>query len=212
MIAASGAWWVVIGLGVFHGINPGMGWLFAVSNGLQARRSGAVWSALLPLGAGHLLAMAAVVLPAALLDVFVVDQAGLRIAAALLLIGFGVYKLIQPRHPRVVGRVGPTRLTLWSFLMASAHGAGLMLLPVFFELAPQNADHLQHAAAMLPDTMALGLLLVALHTLTMVVTAGIIAWLVYRYFGLRLLRQAWINTDRAWAVALIAVGAIALMA
>lgn len=204
------AWVVAVGLGAFHGVNPGMGWLFAVSNGLQAGHGRAVWAALGPLGAGHFLAMAAVLFPAALVGSFVAHRTGLQFAAAVVLIGFGVYKCVRPRHPRVVARVGPKRLTLWSFLMATAHGAGLMLLPVFFDLS-FHAGHANHAAATLPDGLLLGLGMATVHTVAMVATAGLVAWLVFRWLGLRLLRSAWFNTDLAWAVALIAVGLLAVV-
>lgn len=203
-------WLAAVGLGLFHGLNPGMGWLFAVSNGLQAGRARAIWAALLPIGAGHFLAMAIVLLPAAVLASLSVERPALQIAAALALIGFGGYKLARPRHPRFVARVGPRRLLLWSFLMASAHGAGLMLLPVYFAAAPAAAPHHGHGAVMSAGGTPAALLMVVLHTFAMLAAAGGVAWLVYRYLGLALLRATWLNTDRLWAFALIAVGALAL--
>ncbi|MEQ8798430.1 MAG: hypothetical protein RJQ08_05975 [Salinisphaeraceae bacterium] len=203
------AWVAAIGLGLFHGLNPGMGWLFAVSSGLQAGRGGAVWQALWPIGGGHLLAMAAVLVPVALLDRTLSQDGGLQVGAALLLIGFGLYKLWVPRHPRILARVGPRRLTLWSFLMATAHGAGLMLVPAFLGLG--HAGHHAGHAAMLPTGVAAAVLMVAVHTLAMILAAGLVAWLVYRYLGLRLLRSAWLNTDYLWAVTLIIVGGVALV-
>src|SRR5689334_5181612 len=129
-----GVWLAIVGLGFYHGINPGMGWLFAVSNGMQERRGSAVFAALPPLAAGHVLAMAAVLLPFALLAVSMEQVKALELFAGAALIAFGVYKLVKRRHPRYLVRVGPDRLMLWSFLMATAHGAGLMLLPAYLGL------------------------------------------------------------------------------
>jgi hypothetical protein len=128
------SWLLVLALGVYHGINPGMGWLLAVSNGMQERRGAAVFRALLPIGAGHFLAMAAALLPFALLTAYVSQVRLIGIAAGLALIGFGLYKLVRKRHPRFLARIKPAHLLLWSFLMATAHGAGLMLLPVYLRL------------------------------------------------------------------------------
>ncbi|WP_423823699.1 hypothetical protein V5738_06920 [Salinisphaera sp. SPP-AMP-43] len=182
-----------------------MGWLFAVSNGLQAGRAQAVWSALLPLTGGHVLAMAVVLLPAAVLRSLAIERPVLQIGAAALLISFGVYKFMRPRHPRALARIGPKRLMLWSFLMASAHGAGLMLVPIY--LAATSPSH--HTMTMPADTL-LALAMVAIHTAAMLAAAGIVAWVIYRYLGLRWLRATWIDTDRIWAGALIFVGLAAL--
>lgn len=208
-----GAWLLIVGLGCYHGMNPGMGWLFAVSNGMQARRGSAVFTALPPLAAGHFLAMAAVLLPLALLIAYLERLRQISLAAGFLLIGFGLYKLIHRRHPRFLARIGPSHLMLWSFLMASAHGAGLMLAPVYLDLCTQ-----QHAGAVghgaMEQLMGSGVVSAALvalvHTLAMIVTGGLIAWAVYRYLGLKLLRRAWFNLDLLWALCLVLVGGIAV--
>jgi hypothetical protein len=136
----------LLGLGAFHGINPGMGWLFAVALGLQEQRRSAVWNALPPIAVGHALSVGLVVALVALIHASIPYRV-LRWIAAAVLIGFGVYRLVRARHPRWVGmRVGFRDLTLWSFLMASAHGAGLMLVPVFLGTMHQENLHDAHAA------------------------------------------------------------------
>lgn len=211
----SWAWSAIVALGAYHGLNPGMGWLFAVSNGMQARRASGVFLALPPIALGHLLAMAAALLPFALVSLYLERLDAIRAAAALLLVILGIYKLFSPRHPRFLARIGPSHLTLWSFLMATAHGAGLMLVPVALDLGTH--PHATHGGHEAPGELAgtsLGLTLIAtiVHTAAMVLTGGAIAWVVYRYVGLGLLRRSWINLDLLWAVLLIVVGGIALAA
>jgi hypothetical protein len=191
-------------LGAFHGINPAMGWLFAVGLGLQEGRRGAVLTALAPLALGHAVSVGAVmlVIHAARLAV---PPGTLRIGAASVLIGFGLFRLVRPwLHPRWVGmQVGFGDLTLWSFLMSSAHGAGLMLAPVVLGL-PADPGTGSRAS------VAGGLLLLALHTLAMLVVMGLIALAVYEILGLGLLRRAWLNLDLLWAVALLLAGVVTL--
>ena len=214
MSGSIGPWLLVVALGVYHGINPGMGWLLAVSNGMQARRGTAVFRALLPIGAGHFLAMAAALLPFALLTAYVSQVRLIGIAAGLALIGFGLYKLVRKRHPRFLARIKPAHLLLWSFLMATAHGAGLMLLPVYLRLCGPAPPDAAHAAmmALLQRDMGTALLVAAVHTVAMLATGGSIAWLVYRYWGLRALRKSWFNLDLLWSVMLLGSGAIATWA
>ena len=207
------AWSAIVALGAYHGLNPGMGWLFAASNGMQARRASGVFLALPPIALGHLLAMAAALLPFTLVSVYLDRLDLIRSAAGLLLVGFGVYKLLAQRHPRFLARIGPSHLALWSFLMATAHGAGLMLVPVVLGLCTDaRAAHGGHQALVELAVGSLGLTLLAttVHTGAMILTGGAIAWLVYRYIGLGLLRRAWVNLDLLWAVLLIAVGGMAL--
>lgn len=208
------AWWAIVALGAYHGLNPGMGWLLAVSNGMQARRGSAVFLALPPVAVGHLLAMAAALLPFALIGLYVERLDAIGAAAGLLLMLFGVYKLVSRRHPRFLARIGPSHLVLWSFLMATAHGAGLMLVPVVLGLGADthHAGHGGHQALLgvAGDSLGLTLIAATIHTVAMVLTGGVIAWVVYRYLGLRLLRRSWVNLDLLWAVLLIGVGAIAL--
>jgi len=208
------AWLAILGLGIFHGLNPGMGWLFAVSNGMQAGRARGVFLALPPLAAGHLLAIAAILMPVSALSFYVLNLRALNLLAGLLLIGFGLYKLAFPRHPRFLARIGPRHLVLWSFLMASSHGAGLMVIPFLLDAGLPGHGPAAHADH-LPPTLQGGLLLASLvtlvHTAVMILTAGALAWTIYRYLGLRLLQKAWVNVDLVWAVFLIAVGAIAIL-
>jgi hypothetical protein len=207
------AWLAIIALGMFHGLNPGMGWLFAVSNGLQARSGRGVASALPPLALGHLLAIATVLVPVGvLLAVYLRYLQWFRWLAALALIGFGVYKLLNRRHPRLLARIGPRHLVLWSYLMATSHGAGLMLVPFYLDIGSGGpAGHSDHMARAAEGSLGLALLATALHTLAMLLSMGLVAWLVYRYLGLRLLGKSWFNLDLVWAVFLIAVGLLALV-
>ena len=209
------AWLAVVGLGAYHGLNPGMGWLFAVSNGLQTRRGRAVFLALPPSALGHFAAMAAALLPFTLLDVYLERLGAIRAIAGTTLVAFGLYKLLSPRHPRYLARIGPSHLALWSFLVATAHGAGLMLVPVVLDLcAGARSAHAGHEAMLevARGSLALTLMVTTLHTIAMVFTGGTIAWVVYRYLGLGLLRRSWFNLDRFWSILLIVVGAIALAA
>jgi len=211
-------WVALLGLGAFHGINPGMGWLFAVALGLQERRRSAVWKALPPIAAGHALSVGLVVALVAVIRASVPYQA-LRWSAAALLVGFGIYRLVRARHPRWVGmRVGFRDLTLWSFLMASAHGAGLMLVPVFLgtmnpetahDLHAAHGGHSGHGADLdLLNHPWLAGAAVAVHTLGHLLVAGLVATIVYEKLGVRILQRAWFNFDLAWAIALIVSGLV----
>jgi len=208
-----GAWLIIVALGCYHGINPAMGWLFAVSNGMQERRDSAVILALPPIAVGHFLAMAVALLPFVLLNIYLERTREISLVAGLLLVAFGVYKFVSRRHPRFLARIGPSHLVFWSFLMATAHGAGLMLAPVYLNLCTgaRNSSFSQDAMEQLIGQGVVSTSLVALiHTLAMLLTAGLIAWLVYRYFGLRLLQRAWFNLDLLWAAFLIIVGGTAV--
>ena len=205
-------WLALLGLGAFHGINPGMGWLFAVALGLQEQRRSAVWRALPPIAVGHALSVGLIVALVALIHASIPYQA-LRWIAAAALIGFGVYRLVRARHPRWVGmRVGFRDLTLWSFLMASAHGAGLMLVPIFLgTMHREHADdgHAAHYAHL--DLLShpwLAAVAVVVHTLGHLLVAGLVAMIVYEKLGVRILQRAWFNFDLAWAVALVVSGLV----
>lgn len=211
------AWIGLLVLGAIHGINPAMGWLFAVSLGLQERRGGAVWAALAPLALGHAAAIAAA-LAVALAVGLVIPLDLLKWIVAVLLVSLGGVQLFRHRHPRWGGmRVSAGELAVWSFLMASAHGAGLMALPFLLRTgagsaaAPEaggHAGHATHATAMAgagPDWIT-GLAASAAHTAGYLVVTGVVAVIVYQWLGLRLLRTAWINIDLLWAVALIVTG------
>ena len=205
------AWAALLILGAVHGVNPAMGWLFAVSLGLQERSRGAVWRALGPLALGHALAIALALGAAALLGK-VVPLGHLRWIVAVLLVGLGVAQLARHRHPRAGGmRVGAGDLTVWSFLMASAHGAGLMAVPFVLGDASSGAappGHGTHHAAMAGAAAdwIVGLAGSAVHTVGYLAVTGLVAVIVFEWVGLRLLRKAWINLDLLWALALIATG------
>jgi hypothetical protein len=201
-------------LGAYHGLNPGMGWLFAVSLGLQDRDRKSVIRALPPIAVGHELGIAlvaGVVIFAGLLA----DPAPLHVAAAIILIGFGVFRFLRPRlHPRWTKmRVNRSELTWWSFLMSSAHGAGLMVAPVLLagaELHAGKADHAMEASAM-GLSMSGTALALTLHVAGMLLTMGVVSVLVYDHFGTSLLRRTWLNLDRVWAAAFIVAGALTLI-
>jgi hypothetical protein len=207
-------WVTLVALGAYHGLNPAMGWLFAVSRGMQERSRRAVVRSLLPIAIGHELALvlvAVVVLAAA----EVVDPGALHVAAAAVLVAFGIFRFVRPRaHPRwTTMRVNGRELTLWSFLMSSAHGAGLIVAPVLIGIGSASAstdpeEHV-HASADVASLAADGVGL-ALHVAAMVLVMGVVAVLVYDRLGVAVLRKAWLNTDQLWAAAFIVAAAITL--
>jgi hypothetical protein len=199
-------WLALAGLGLFHGLNPAMGWLFAVALGMHRRSIRVVGAALLPIAVGHALSVGLVL---ALVFAFglMVDHRVLHLGGAALLVGWGAW-LIAVGHkgaPIVGMRTGYLGLGLWSFLMASAHGAGLMLVPV---LLPICTPHGLGEARLAPDTIGLALAAVALHSAVMLATIAAVSLSVYRWVGVGFLRRAWINLDLVWAFALIVAGAI----
>ena len=204
-------WVALFALGAYHGINPGMGWLFAVALGMQEKSSRAVWRALLPISVGHAVAIGAVVALAGLAQE-VLPLHSLKIGVAVILLAFGGYHLLRHRHPRYGGmQVGFGDLAVWSFLMATAHGAGLMVLPVLFGMhggdcsAGSTASmHHVHLSAVGGSTANLPAVFV--HTLGYLIVTGLVAWVVYEKLGLALLRKAWLNLDLIWAIALMATG------
>jgi len=210
-------WLTLFGLGAFHGINPAMGWLFAVGLGLQEQKRAAVLRALPPIALGHALSIG-IIIAAVLLARVSVPPFALKIAAAAILFAFGLYRLFRSRHPNWVGmRVGFGDLTLWSFVMASAHGAGLMLIPLFLKSAPQTlAPHTGPMALHMHPTCGLefanfntpSLLTssVAVHTLGYLLVTGLVAILVYERLGVGILRRAWFNVDVFWMLALMITG------
>lgn len=219
MITTGDPGWTSIALlGALHGVNPAMGWLFAVSLGLQAQSSRAVWSALAPLALGHALAVVAALATAASLGVML-PLGWLKWIVAASLLGFGVLHLRSHTHPRwgVAGMcVGPAQLTAWSFLVSSAHGAGLMVLPFVLRAGTVGEAHAHSAGtghAHLAGVAAQGnhtaaLLATLWHTAGYLAVAGAIAWVVYARFGVRLLRRAWINMNVIWAAALIVTAVV----
>jgi hypothetical protein len=206
-------WLAVVASGLYHGVNPGMGWPLAVSAGLMERSSRAMLAALGPLAAGHLLAMLLVILPFALLVALVDWQRQVQIGASLLVIGFGIFRLVYRRHPRALARIRPTQLGLWSFAVAIAHGAGLMLVPIYLGLCREADLDQGHVAAgtLINANLGMAVLVSVVHAAAMIAAGGCLAWLVYRFFGLKFISRSWFNLDTSWAISLILVGAVALM-
>ena len=195
-------------LGAFHGINPGMGWLFAVALGMQENRAAAVWRALLPLGVGHACAIALALLLVTTVGTIVPTNT-LRWPIAAALVGLGISRLIRHRHPRWGGmRIGVGALTIWSFLVATAHGAGLMVLPIWVGVHDAGNAHAAHVPA--AAGISLGLTATAVHSLSYLLVTTVVAWVVFAKFGVAVLRTTWINLDAIWAAALIITGGLTL--
>ena len=206
----AGSWVALLVLGAFHGINPAMGWLFAVALGLQEHRRGAVFRALMPLAAGHALAILAVIVIAALAGL-TVSPNYLRWAVAAILIGVGLRFLVRHPHLRWAGmRVGMGELTLWSFLVASVHGAGLMVLPIFMGMS--SAAHGSAGASFLASgTFAAAVIATAVHAASYLLVSAAVALLVFEKLGIGVLRKAWFNVDLIWATALMGTGVATLV-
>jgi hypothetical protein len=207
-VSAVWPWLAVAGLGAYHGLDPSMGWLFAVALGLQERSIARVVCALGPLTLGHLLSIAAVVAFVVGLSAVIAINYVRPVGAAILIL-FGVFRFIWPRaHPRWVAmRVNSAELTLWSFLMSSAHGAGLILFPLLLRISPDMC-----VSPMLRSVhpIAQAAAVVLLHTGAMITAMGAVSIFVYQYAGLAILRSAWINPNTIWAGALVAAGLLSL--
>jgi hypothetical protein len=209
----STALWLMLLLGAYHGTNPGMGWLFAVALGMQERRGSAVARALVPIALGHALAIGSVVIAAAFLGMALPREA-IRYPVAAILFGLGIFSLIRHCNPRWIRmQVGFRDLTIWSFLMASAHGAGLMVVPVLLgsstvEAANRMAGNHHTLAAVSPLA---ALLATVIHTTAYLAVTGLIAWVVYSNLGLAVLRKAWFNLNLIWAAALVVTGLVTLL-
>ncbi|MFL9892935.1 hypothetical protein [Paraburkholderia sp. RL17-381-BIF-C] len=207
----TGLWLAILASGLYHGINPAMGWPLAVSGGLMEKRVRALFRALLYLAAGHMLAVLLVMLPFAMLTTLLAWQRQIQIGASVLVIGFGGFLLVWRRHPRVLVRIPPSRLTLWSFAIAMAHGAGLMLVPIYLGLCHAYDDQGHRAAQTLIEAnLGMALLVAGVHAGAMMVVGGLLAWLVYRYLGLKFVSRSWFNLDIVWAVSLVLVGVLSL--
>lgn len=201
-------WLALVGLGAFHGVNPAMGWLFAVALGLHRRSRAVVLESLVPIALGHALAVVLVALTVVALGM-AINQHAIRTASGVLLVGWAVYHwLYGSRHRVRIGmRAGMAGLGLWSFLMASGHGAGLMLVPVLLPLG-RGGSPTSHLATSGP--LPVSLAAVGVHTLAMLAVTGVIAVVVYEWVGLAFLRRAWINLDLLWTAALATTGLILL--
>lgn len=189
-----------------------MGWPLAVSAGLMERSSRALLAALGLLAVGHLLAMLVIILPFSLLVALVEWQRQIQIGASLLVIGFGIFRFVNHRHPRALARIRPAQLGLWSFAVAIAHGAGLMLAPIYLGLC-QSADldkgH-EAAGALINAKFGMAVLVSIVHSAAMIAAGGLLAWLVYRYLGLKFLSRSWLNLDATWPYSLLLVGGLSL--
>jgi hypothetical protein len=189
-----------------------MGWPLAVAAGLMERSGRALAAALWPLMVGHSLAMLVLILPFSLLVAVVQWQRPIQFGASLILIGFGIFLFVKRRHPRVLARIRPTQLGLWAFVVAIAHGAGLMLVPIYLGLC--RTGDLNHgyrpAGALIESNLVMAVLVSVTHSAAMIAAGGALAWLVYRYLGLKFLSQSWFNLDTVWASSLIFVGALSL--
>ncbi len=209
----STALWLMLLLGAYHGLNPGMGWLFAVALGMQEQKGSAVAKSLVPIALGHALAIGSVVLIALFVGM-TLPLAVVRYFVAAILVGLGIFCLARHWHPRWVRmQVGFRDLTVWSFLMASAHGAGLMVVPVLLGSTTAQAGgrmggHTHMASATSPLG---GILATGVHTIAYLAVTGLIAWVVYRKVGLALLRKAWVNFELVWAAALVGTGLATLL-
>jgi hypothetical protein len=210
--AVAGLWLAVIASGLYHGVNPGMGWPLAVSAGMMEKSPGALVAALWALAAGHLLAMLLMILPFSLLITLVYWQRQIRIGASVLVIGFGVFRLLDRRHPRALARIKPSQLGLWSFAAAIAHGAGLMLVPIYLGLCQADGLDRGNAAAstLISANLGMAVLVSIVHSGAMIAAGGLSAWLVYRYLGLKFVSRSWFNLDATWSVTLVLVGALSL--
>jgi hypothetical protein len=210
---SAGLWLAVVGSGLYHGVNPGMGWPLAVSAGLMGRGRRDVAAATVPLAVGHLVAMLVILLPFALMTALLDWQREIRFGASIAVIAFGAFRLVNRRHPRALARIKPTQLALWSFAIAIAHGAGLMLLPIYLGLCSTEKVDTAHQASsiLMGENLTAAVLVSLVHTLSVVTAGGVIALLVHSWLGLKFLSKSWFNLDLVWAVSLILVGAIGLL-
>lgn len=210
----AGLWLAVIVFGLYHGVNPGMGWPLVVSAALMGNGRADFYRALGALAAGHFLAMASLLLPFALLASLIAWQNQIRAIAALMVGGFGVFLFVRNRHPRFLARIPPSKLALWSFLVAAAHGAGLMLAPIYLGLCRADAQDIGHRAAseLILRNVGLAIFVGVAHTAAMIAAGGSIAYAVHRWLGLKFLSKSWFNLERVWAVSLVLVGAVSLAA
>jgi hypothetical protein len=205
-------WLAVLGSGIYHGINPAMGWPLAVSAGLIGKGWRDVVAALGSLASGHFVAMACILLPFAALTALVTWQREIRMMAGLIVVGAGIYLLINRRHPRILVRISPNYLALWSFAAATAHGAGLMLVPIYLGLC--RAEELdsahQAAGALIGGNLITAINVAAIHAAAMILTGGTVAFAVYEWLGLKFIARSWFNLETLWALSLVLVGGIGL--
>jgi len=207
---ATWLWLAIIASGLYHGVNPAMGWPLAVSAGLMEKTPRALLRALGPLAAGHFLAILVMLLPFGLLLSLAEWRREIQAAAAVIVIGFGVFRLLERRHPRSLARIRPTQLGLWSFAIAIAHGAGLMLVPIYLGLCRTEAADDRATGLLIEGNLGVAVLVAIVHVTAMIGAGGCLAWLVYRYLDLKFVSRSWFNLDAVWAISLILVGVVAL--
>jgi hypothetical protein len=207
---ATWLWLAIIASGLYHGVNPAMGWPLAVSAGLMEKTPRALLRALGPLAAGHFLAILVMLLPFGLLLSLAEWRREIQAAAAIVVIGFGVFRLLERRHPRSLARIRPTQLGLWSFAIAIAHGAGLMLVPIYLGLCRTEAADDRATGLLIEGNLGVAVLVAIVHVTAMIGAGGCLAWLVYRYLDLKFVSRSWFNLDAVWAISLILVGVVAL--
>ena len=207
-------WWAVIFSGIYHGVNPGMGWPLAVSAALFERKKSAMIKASAMLATGHFLAMIVILLPFSMMYFLVNNEREIRLGAGVLVIAMGIYLLINRRHPKILARIHPAKLGLWSFLAATAHGAGLMLVPIYLGICGllvlgESVSGTGHAAAqvLMSSNIVTAFLVAATHTFAMTFAGAAIALFVYNWFGLKFISKSWFNLDLIWAFSLNIVGA-----
>lgn len=209
---AAALWLAVVASGLYHGVNPGMGWPLAVSAGLMGRGRRDLLAALVPLASGHLAAMLGLLLPFTVMLSLLDWQREIRIGAALLVIAFGVFRLLDRRHPRALARIPPGRLALWSFAIAIAHGAALMLLPIYLGICAVDELDPGHraSASLIAGNAATAVLVSVAHTLAMVAAGGAMALVAHAWLGLGFISRAWVDLDLVWAASLLLVGTLTL--
>ncbi len=213
-MTATALWWAVIFSGIYNGVNPGMGWPLAVSAALFERKKSAMIKASALLATGHFLAMIVILLPFSMMHFLVNNEREIRMGAGVLVIAMGIYLLINRRHPKILARIHPAKLGLWSFLAATAHGAGLMLVPIYLGICGllvlgESVSGTGHAAAqvLMSNNIVTAFLVAATHTFAMTFAGAAIAIFVYNWFGLKFISKSWFNLDLIWAFSLITVGA-----
>ena len=206
-------WFAVAGSGIYHGVSPGMGWPLAVSAALMDGGGRGFFKSLALLALGHFMAMSVILLPFAALTALIGLQVKIRIAAGALVVCAGIYLLLNRRHPKFLVRIKPSHLVLWSFAIATAHGAGLMLVPIYLGLCgPTDAETGHRAASMLIKMNAdTAILVAAVHTLAMLVSGGAIAFAAWKWLGPQFISRSWFNLEIAWALSLVLIGGLGLL-
>ena len=209
MDTTAALWWAVVISGIYHGVNPGMGWPLGVSAALmEGNRLSALFKAIVALAIGHFLSMFVMLLPFSLMLTLIYWQSEIQLGAASIIIVVGLYLFIRNRHPRMLARIHPARLGLWSFLAAMAHGAGLMLVPIYLGICRIAEDDTGHLAAreLIGQNLMTALTVAGVHSAAMITAGGVLALVIYLWLGLRFLSRTWFNLDRVWALSLVLVG------